>query len=174
MKKLFAIVAVMGLMTFGLTQSVMAQEEVVVKRIMEKHPQVDFIFGTHNLHRLPQLLKEAMFSKEMVVEVWSKEGDVIEKTFDGIPADAEGYLIINPCLFNRVMFEVNGRKLYWTNSRTKSLNIPCKLNNGKISLRLLRIDANLPAMLFDSQRDYQRSLLNGQKIDGEWLMRFYY
>lgn len=103
-----------------------------------------------------------------------KEGDVIEKTFDGIPADAEGYLIINPCLFNRVMLEVNGRKLYWTNSRTKSLNIPCKLNNGKISLRLLRIDANLPAMLFDSQRDYQRSLLNGQKIDGEWLMRFYY
>ena len=72
------------------------------------------------------------------------------------------------------MLEVNGKKLYWTNSRTKSLNIPCKLNNGKISLRLLRIDANLPAMLFDSQRDYQRSQLNGQKIDGEWLMRFYY
>ena len=58
----------------------MAQEEVVIKRILEKHPHIDLIFGTHNIHRLPTLLKEAMFSKEMVVEVWSKEGDVIENT----------------------------------------------------------------------------------------------
>ncbi len=56
----------------------MAQEEVVVKRILEKHPQIDMIFGTHNIHRLPQLLKQAMFDKEKVIEVWSKEGDVIE------------------------------------------------------------------------------------------------
>ncbi|WP_440895392.1 tRNA (N6-isopentenyl adenosine(37)-C2)-methylthiotransferase MiaB [Amphibacillus sp. Q70] len=56
----------------------MSQEESVVNRILQKHPFVDMIFGTHNIHRLPQLLKEAMFSKEMVVEVWSKEGDIIE------------------------------------------------------------------------------------------------
>jgi len=56
----------------------MAQEEVVVKKILEKHPQVDLIFGTHNIHRLPILLKQAMLEKEMVLEVWSKEGDVIE------------------------------------------------------------------------------------------------
>ena len=56
----------------------MAQEEVVVQKILEKHPQVDLIFGTHNIHRLPVLLKQAMLDKEMVLEVWSKEGDVIE------------------------------------------------------------------------------------------------
>ncbi|HET7615521.1 MAG TPA: tRNA (N6-isopentenyl adenosine(37)-C2)-methylthiotransferase MiaB [Bacillales bacterium] len=56
----------------------MAQEEAVVNRILKKHPHVDLIFGTHNIHRLPQLVKEALFSKEMVLEVWSKEGDVIE------------------------------------------------------------------------------------------------
>ncbi|HET7629136.1 MAG TPA: tRNA (N6-isopentenyl adenosine(37)-C2)-methylthiotransferase MiaB [Bacillales bacterium] len=56
----------------------MAQEEAVVNRILQKHPHVDLIFGTHNIHRLPQLIKEALFSKEMVLEVWSKEGDVIE------------------------------------------------------------------------------------------------
>ena len=56
----------------------MAQEEVVIKRILEKHPQVDLIFGTHNIHRLPELLKAAMLEKERVIEVWSKEGDVIE------------------------------------------------------------------------------------------------
>lgn len=56
----------------------MAQEEIVIQKILEKHPQVDLIFGTHNIHRLPELLKQAMLEKEMVLEVWSKEGDVIE------------------------------------------------------------------------------------------------
>ncbi|NSL51107.1 tRNA (N6-isopentenyl adenosine(37)-C2)-methylthiotransferase MiaB [Calidifontibacillus erzurumensis] len=56
----------------------MSQEEGVVNRLLQKHQQVDLIFGTHNIHRLPQLLREAMFGKERVVEVWSKEGDVIE------------------------------------------------------------------------------------------------
>jgi len=56
----------------------MAQEEVVIQKILQKHPQVDLIFGTHNIHRLPVLLKQAMLEKEMVLEVWSKEGDVIE------------------------------------------------------------------------------------------------
>ena len=36
------------------------------------------IFGTHNIHHLPEILEEAYLSKAMVVEVWSKEGDVIE------------------------------------------------------------------------------------------------
>lgn len=56
----------------------MSQEESVVNKIMQKLPHIDMVFGTHNIHRLPFILKEAMFSKEMVVEVWSKEGDVIE------------------------------------------------------------------------------------------------
>ena len=56
----------------------MSQQESVVNRIMKKHQHVDLIFGTHNIHRLPHLIKEAMFSKAKVVEVWSKEGDIIE------------------------------------------------------------------------------------------------
>ncbi|WP_124727487.1 tRNA (N6-isopentenyl adenosine(37)-C2)-methylthiotransferase MiaB [Staphylospora marina] len=56
----------------------MSQEEVVVNRILRSYPYVDLIFGTHNIHRLPHLLMNALFSKEMVVEVWSKEGDVVE------------------------------------------------------------------------------------------------
>ncbi|OCA89268.1 tRNA (N6-isopentenyl adenosine(37)-C2)-methylthiotransferase MiaB [Bacillus sp. FJAT-27225] len=56
----------------------MSQEESVVNRILKKHHHVDMIFGTHNIHRLPNILHEAYMSKEMVVEVWSKEGDVIE------------------------------------------------------------------------------------------------
>ncbi|MGO4531467.1 tRNA (N6-isopentenyl adenosine(37)-C2)-methylthiotransferase MiaB [Paenibacillus sp. 2TAF8] len=64
----------------------MSQEEGVVNRIMQKHGFVDMIFGTHNVHRLPHLIQEALFSKEMVVEVWSKEGDIIEN----LPKKREG------------------------------------------------------------------------------------
>lgn len=56
----------------------MSQEESVVNRILKNYQHVDLIFGTHNIHRLPHLLQNALFSKEMVIEVWSKEGDVIE------------------------------------------------------------------------------------------------
>ncbi|WP_423410089.1 tRNA (N6-isopentenyl adenosine(37)-C2)-methylthiotransferase MiaB [Heyndrickxia sp. MSNUG] len=56
----------------------MSQEESVVNKILKTYNQVDMIFGTHNIHRLPNILHEAYMSKEMVIEVWSKEGDVIE------------------------------------------------------------------------------------------------
>ncbi|MFD0825378.1 tRNA (N6-isopentenyl adenosine(37)-C2)-methylthiotransferase MiaB [Neobacillus sp. M.A.Huq-85] len=56
----------------------MSQEESVVNKILKTYQQVDMIFGTHNIHRLPNILHEAYMSKEMVIEVWSKEGDVIE------------------------------------------------------------------------------------------------
>lgn len=56
----------------------MSQEESVVNKILKTHPHIDMIFGTHNIHRLPNILNEAYMSKEMVIEVWSKEGDVIE------------------------------------------------------------------------------------------------
>jgi len=64
----------------------MSQEQAVVSRILQKFEYVDLIFGTHNIHRLPWLLKEAYFGKEMVVEVWSKEGDIIEN----LPKKREG------------------------------------------------------------------------------------
>lgn len=56
----------------------MAQEEEIVQLLLKKYPQVDLIFGTHNIHRLPELLYNAMMTKEKTVEVYSKEGEVIE------------------------------------------------------------------------------------------------
>lgn len=56
----------------------MSQEESVVNKILQSYHQVDLIFGTHNIHRLPVLLRDAIMAKEMVIEVWSKEGDIVE------------------------------------------------------------------------------------------------
>ncbi|PTG84896.1 tRNA (N6-isopentenyl adenosine(37)-C2)-methylthiotransferase MiaB [Staphylococcus chromogenes] len=66
----------------------MSQEESVVNKILKSYQNVDMIVGTHNIHRLPQILEEAYLSKAMVVEVWSKEGDVIEN----LPKVRDGHI----------------------------------------------------------------------------------
>ena len=54
----------------------MAQEESVVDEIREKHSYIDIIFGTHNMNELPKMLLN--FYGKQLIEVYSKEGDVIE------------------------------------------------------------------------------------------------
>ncbi|MBE6158658.1 MAG: tRNA (N6-isopentenyl adenosine(37)-C2)-methylthiotransferase MiaB [Firmicutes bacterium] len=54
----------------------MAQEESVVDEIKTKHPYVDIVFGTHNIHELPNLIVEHKNKQD--IEVYSKEGDVYE------------------------------------------------------------------------------------------------
>ena len=63
----------------------MAQEEGVVDEILHKYKFVNFVFGTHNLHRLPYLIKDNMTTSKQVIEVYSKEGNIIE----GMPVKRE-------------------------------------------------------------------------------------
>jgi tRNA-2-methylthio-N6-dimethylallyladenosine synthase len=56
----------------------MAQEENVVERVLKKYQHVDLVFGTHNIHKLPEYIETAMFSKERVIEVYSQEGHIVE------------------------------------------------------------------------------------------------
>lgn len=56
----------------------MAQEESVVDEIIDKYKWMDFVFGTHNIHKLPQIMEEHEKTKELEVNVWSNEGNVIE------------------------------------------------------------------------------------------------
>ncbi len=56
----------------------MAQEEVVASELKKKCKWVDIVFGTHNIHRLPNLIMEAIKNKKQEMEVFSIEGDIIE------------------------------------------------------------------------------------------------
>ncbi len=63
----------------------MAQEEKVVEDLMKKYKYVNFVFGTHNMHRLPYVLNESIKTGKQYVEVFSKEGNITE----GIPVKRE-------------------------------------------------------------------------------------
>ena len=54
----------------------MAQEENVVEELMKKHPYVDIVFGTHNIHELQELILEK--NKKQNIQVYSCEGNVYE------------------------------------------------------------------------------------------------
>lgn len=56
----------------------MAQEEVVINEILEKYNWLDIVFGTHNIHALPDILLKALKNKKINVEVLSIEGDIVE------------------------------------------------------------------------------------------------
>ncbi|MFI3307904.1 MAG: tRNA (N6-isopentenyl adenosine(37)-C2)-methylthiotransferase MiaB [Mycoplasmatota bacterium] len=58
----------------------MAQEEVVVNELEKKFKWMDMIFGTHNIHDLPNILNNAIEKKKTQIEVFSIEGDIIENT----------------------------------------------------------------------------------------------
>lgn len=48
-----------------------------VRQILKRH-RVDIIFGTLNLHELPGLVRRAEEGRQPVVQVWDKEGAIIE------------------------------------------------------------------------------------------------
>ncbi len=63
----------------------MMQQTEVVNHIKKKFKQVDLVFGTHNLHKLPELLYKALNSKDMIIQVEASEGMIAE----GLPIRRE-------------------------------------------------------------------------------------
>ena len=56
----------------------MAQEASVVEEIMRDYKFVNFVFGTHNMHQLPEIIDRAIEENKQQIEVYSREGDLIE------------------------------------------------------------------------------------------------
>lgn len=56
----------------------MAQQPHVVEKIKKSYRYVDIVFGTHNVHRFPELLFHALHSSRMVAEVLDIDGVISE------------------------------------------------------------------------------------------------
>lgn len=56
----------------------MAQETSVVEEIMRDYRFVNFVFGTHNLYQLPDILDKAILEQKQEIEVFSREKDLVE------------------------------------------------------------------------------------------------
>lgn len=56
----------------------MSQKRETAERIRRIAPHMDLIFGTHNLHQLPELLEKVQASRKPVLDIWESEGGIIE------------------------------------------------------------------------------------------------
>jgi tRNA-2-methylthio-N6-dimethylallyladenosine synthase len=56
----------------------MMQQPHIVDRIKKSYPQVKVVFGTHNLHRLPELMLHHESRNKRVFEVWEEAKAIIE------------------------------------------------------------------------------------------------
>ena len=56
----------------------MAQEASVVEEILRDYKFVNFVFGTHNLYELPDIIDKAIVENKQQIEVYSREGDLVE------------------------------------------------------------------------------------------------
>ena len=65
----------------------MAQEASVVEEILNKYKWINFVCGTHNLYQLPNIIDKAILENKLQIEVFSKEGDLVE----GLPVIRTNY-----------------------------------------------------------------------------------
>ncbi|MBQ2957158.1 MAG: tRNA (N6-isopentenyl adenosine(37)-C2)-methylthiotransferase MiaB [Clostridia bacterium] len=56
----------------------MMQEEGMSERLQKMYPFIDLVFGTHNTHRLPELLYRVIVEKERAFEVLKTDGSICE------------------------------------------------------------------------------------------------
>lgn len=56
----------------------MMQQQYIIDTIKQKYPWVDIIFGTHNIHEFPKLLKSVVSEREKIVDVWKDAGEIVE------------------------------------------------------------------------------------------------
>lgn len=59
----------------------MMQQQGIAENIKKKYPFVSLIFGTHNVHRFPELVNNAMQSQNTVMDIQDSEGEIVE----GVP-----------------------------------------------------------------------------------------
>lgn len=56
----------------------MTQEEVVANEIKEKYKWMDFVLGTHSIHKLGDIVANSFKERHLTIEAPSIEGDIIE------------------------------------------------------------------------------------------------
>lgn len=154
----------------------MVQQRETAEKVLEKAPHVDLIFGTHNLHLLPQLIEQNLLSGERVFEVWDEEGQIVEN----LPARREGklkaYVTItygcnNFCTYCIVPY-VRGRE------RSRSIHdivseIQALGEEGFKEITLLGQNVNSYGKDFEEVKvDFSDLLMEIDKIPSIWRYRY--
>ena len=56
----------------------MMQEPAVIEKILKSYPQVDLIFGTHNIYKFAELLCAMLENRGRIVDIWQETDQIVE------------------------------------------------------------------------------------------------
>ena len=144
-------------------------------RIKKSFPFVDLVFGTHVVHKLPELLYRALTGKKRVFDITDTDGIIAE----GIPVrrdnDAKAWLPImygcnNFCSYCIVPY-VRGRE----RSREKSLILDearQMISAGYKDITLLGQNVNSYGKTLADKPTFAQLLHEIDSIDGDYWLRF--
>jgi tRNA-2-methylthio-N6-dimethylallyladenosine synthase len=153
----------------------MMQVKEVVDVIKAKYPQVDLIFGTHNILRLPELINRFLKERKRVIEIWNKEKGLIPETPFKRDNDLKAWVTIiqgcnNFCTYCIVPY-VRGRE------RSRPINcikdeVKGLVNNGIKEITLLGQNVNSYGNDLDINIDFADLLNKLNKINGLYRIRY--
>lgn len=151
----------------------MTQQSGYAQKIIKKFPFIDIVFGTHNLDNFIELLNKKLSSKKRVVEVWEKEGKVVESTPKLRSSFPNAWVNItygcnNFCTYCIVPY-VRGRER--SRAMIDIVN-ECKelIENGYKEITLL--GQNVNSYGHDIGCDFKSLLIEIDKLDGDFRLRF--
>ena len=153
----------------------MMQQPHIVEEIKKKYAHVDVVFGTHNLHNFPSLLNESFDQKNILVEVWDHEGEVIE----GLEADRKYGLKA----FVNVMYGCNNFCTYcivpYTRGRERSREpqaildeIRQLVSKGVKEITLLGQNVNSYGKTLEESLDFADLIRMVNQVEGVERIRF--
>lgn len=153
----------------------MMQQPEVVEEVKRKYRHVELIFGTHNLYKFPELLFNAISSKETIIDVWESSGSIVEnlpiERKDGVKAWVTiMYGCNNFCTYCIVPY-VRGRE------RSRSISdIAAEVaelgRQGYKEITLLGQNVNSYGKNFTDKTSFADLLYALDKIDGIERIRF--
>ncbi len=153
----------------------MMQQHHISERIKRSFPYVDLVFGTHVIHRLPELLFNVLNEQERIFETPDMDGVIAE----GVPimhdSDKRAWLPImygcnNFCSYCIVPY-VRGRE----RSRDKDVIInEAKelIANGCKEITLLGQNVNSYGKTLDTNITFAELLQELNELDGDFRIRF--
>ncbi len=56
----------------------MMQEHHVIEKIRKDYPFVDVVFGTHNIHKFPELFYRSLMGNSQIIDIWEDSDEIVE------------------------------------------------------------------------------------------------
>ena len=135
----------------------MTQQDEIFQRIKNKTPYVNLIFGTYNVHQLPNLLLKIQNTGEAAHEIWEKEGDIVESEISRRIDTIKAYVNIsygcdNFCTYC-IVPHVRGRERSRTPDKIVE-EISVLVNKGYKEIMLLGQNVNSYGKDFEHKFDF--------------------